>query len=168
MCVECRVWEQLRRRASCQTLTVDMAAAYASPRGGDRPASLPAPRNLPPVTNTTVNRELNHPAFQSIRVEQANASSATQRRLIHHPPRAHTVVTLSKLVTPQAVQQCLHFLYTGTIDQRCLELQVWTCDVFMYWHTDKHTYVHLSSHVQTIPSGQCILSIRWLSSHLIV
>ena len=35
-----------------------------------------------------------------------------------------TVVTLSKLVTPQAMQQCLQFLYTGTIDSRFCELQV--------------------------------------------
>ncbi|XP_026475203.1 rho-related BTB domain-containing protein 2 isoform X2 [Ctenocephalides felis] len=34
-----------------------------------------------------------------------------------------TVVTLSKLITPQAMQQCLRFIYTGSIDQRCLELQ---------------------------------------------
>ena len=35
-----------------------------------------------------------------------------------------TVITLSKLVTPQAMQQCLHFIYTGTIDSRFCESQV--------------------------------------------
>lgn len=31
---------------------------------------------------------------------------------------------MSKLITPQAMQQCLKFIYTGTIDRDCLDLQV--------------------------------------------
>lgn len=54
-------------------------------------------------------RELDHPAFQCIRNVQ---------------PEGQTVVTLSKLVTPGAMQQCLQFAYTGTIDRSALNLQV--------------------------------------------
>lgn len=35
-----------------------------------------------------------------------------------------TVVTLSKLITPQAMQQCLQFIYTGCLDKRYHDLQV--------------------------------------------
>lgn len=35
-----------------------------------------------------------------------------------------TVVTLSKLITPQAMQQCLQFIYTGNLDKRYQDLQV--------------------------------------------
>lgn len=57
-------------------------------------------------------RELDHPAFQCIRVVQ---------------PEGQTVVTLSKLVTPGAMQQCLQFAYTGTVDRSALNLQE-TCE----------------------------------------
>lgn len=35
-----------------------------------------------------------------------------------------TIVTLSKVITAKALQQCLMFIYTGTIDKEYLELQV--------------------------------------------
>lgn len=54
-------------------------------------------------------RELEHPAFQCIRSVQ---------------PEGQTVVTLSKLVTPSAMQQCLQFAYTGTVDRSALNLEV--------------------------------------------
>lgn len=38
--------------------------------------------------------------------------------------QTQTIVTLSKLVTPKAIQQVLMFIYTGTIDKEYLELQV--------------------------------------------
>lgn len=53
-------------------------------------------------------KELDHPAFQCIRNVQ---------------PEGQTVVTLSKLVTPCAMQQCLQFAYTGTVDRSALNLQ---------------------------------------------
>lgn len=53
-------------------------------------------------------RDLDHPAFQCIRNVQ---------------PEGQTVVTLSKLVTPTAVRQCLQFIYTGTVDRSALNLQ---------------------------------------------
>lgn len=54
-------------------------------------------------------RELDHPAFHCIRNVQ---------------PEGQTVVTLSKLVTPSAMHQCLQFAYTGTVDRSALNLQV--------------------------------------------
>lgn len=53
-------------------------------------------------------KELDHPAFQCIRNVQ---------------PEGQTVVTLSKLVSPGAMQQCLQFAYTGTVDRSALNLQ---------------------------------------------
>lgn len=38
--------------------------------------------------------------------------------------QTQTIVTLSKVITPKAMQQCLMFIYTGTIDKEYLELQV--------------------------------------------
>lgn len=53
-------------------------------------------------------KELDHPAFQCIRNVQ---------------PEGQTVVTLSKIVSPSAMQQCLQFAYTGTVDRSALNLQ---------------------------------------------
>lgn len=86
------MWEQLKRRASCQILPTS---------DRDKPIN--------------ASRELNHPAFQSIRITQVEGLQTANTQ---------TVVTLSKLVTPQAMQQCLQFVYTGTIDKRFFELQV--------------------------------------------
>lgn len=38
--------------------------------------------------------------------------------------QTQTIVTLSKMITPKALQQCLMFIYTGTIDKEYMELQV--------------------------------------------
>ncbi|XP_067013129.1 rho-related BTB domain-containing protein 1 isoform X4 [Anabrus simplex] len=95
-----RVWEQLKRRSSCQVLSTD-----TNKRLG-------------------MSRELNHPAFQAIRVEQVllycEGQDGSRGR---SSSTVQTIITLTKLVTPQAMQQCLQFLYTGTIDTRFSELQ---------------------------------------------
>ncbi|XP_033209942.1 rho-related BTB domain-containing protein 1 isoform X2 [Belonocnema kinseyi] len=88
-----KVWEQIKRRSSFQVLpTVD---------------------NQKKSTGAT--RELNHPAFQSIRVVVIENTSGVQQQA--------TVITLSKLVTPQAMQQCLQFIYTGSLDKKYHDLQ---------------------------------------------
>ncbi|XP_046383343.1 rho-related BTB domain-containing protein 1 isoform X2 [Ischnura elegans] len=96
-----RVWDQIKRRSSCQVLPSD-------------------------ARRVGVSRELNHPAFQSIRIEEV-IFHAYQCEGLDHKGRptssVQTVITLSKLVTPQAMQQCLQFLYTGTIDSRFCDLQ---------------------------------------------
>lgn len=52
--------------------------------------------------------DLEHPAFKSIKTVQQEGQ---------------VVVTLSKLITPGAMQQCLQFAYTGTVDRSQLNLQ---------------------------------------------
>ncbi|CAB0010649.1 unnamed protein product [Nesidiocoris tenuis] len=92
------VWEQLKRRSSCQVLTSTCNT---------------------PNLRVCANRELNHPAFTSIRVQQVEDMD-TQGRLT---ASLQTIITLSKLVTPQAMQQTLMFLYTGTIDSKFTQIQ---------------------------------------------
>ncbi|XP_071866674.1 rho-related BTB domain containing isoform X1 [Bombus fervidus] len=88
-----KVWEQLKRRSSFQVLpTVDN-------------------QKKPPGAT----RELNHPAFQNIRVCLTENTNGMQQPT--------TVVTLSKLITPQAMQQCLQFIYMGSLDKRYHDLQ---------------------------------------------
>ncbi|XP_026672539.1 rho-related BTB domain-containing protein 2 isoform X2 [Ceratina calcarata] len=88
-----KVWEQLKRRSSFQVLpTVDSQRKSAG-----------------------ATRELNHPAFQNIRVCLTESTNGMQQPT--------TVVTLSKLITPQALQQCLQFIYTGSLDKRYHDLQ---------------------------------------------
>lgn len=59
-------------------------------------------------------RDLHHPVFQNIRVVQVDDDGIIQLQ---------TIVTLSKVITAKALQQCLMFIYTGTIDKEYLELQ---------------------------------------------
>lgn len=61
-------------------------------------------------------RELHHPVFQSIRIFQIENGK-------HSFNQTQTIVSVSKLITPQAMQQCLKFIYTGAIDRECLDLQ---------------------------------------------
>ncbi|XP_014469538.1 PREDICTED: rho-related BTB domain-containing protein 1 isoform X3 [Dinoponera quadriceps] len=88
-----RVWEQLKRRSSFQVL--------------------PTMDNQRKTNGAT--RELNHPAFQNIRICLTENANGMQQPT--------TVVTLSKLITPQAMQQCLQFIYTGSLDKRYHDLQ---------------------------------------------
>lgn len=92
------VWDQLKRRSSCQVLTAC---------------------NNSPSQRICANRELNHPAFTSIRVQQCEDLDSQGKITTS----VQTVITLSKLVTAQAMQQCLQFLYTGTIDPKFTQLQ---------------------------------------------
>ncbi|XP_067209487.1 rho-related BTB domain-containing protein 1 isoform X3 [Linepithema humile] len=88
-----RVWEQLKRRSSFQVL--------------------PTMDNQRKTNGAS--RELNHPAFQNIRICLTENANGVQQPM--------TVVTLSKLITPQAMQQCLQFIYTGSLDKRYHDLQ---------------------------------------------
>jgi Rho-related BTB domain-containing protein 1/2 len=38
--------------------------------------------------------------------------------------QTQTIVTLSKIITAKALQQCLMFIYTGAIDKEYLEFKV--------------------------------------------
>ncbi|KAL0129667.1 hypothetical protein PUN28_001734 [Cardiocondyla obscurior] len=88
-----RVWEQLKRRSSFQVL--------------------PTMDNQRKSNSAT--KELNHPAFQNIRICMTENANGVQQPM--------TVITLSKLITPQAMQQCLQFIYTGSLDKRYHDLQ---------------------------------------------
>ncbi|XP_075160297.1 rho-related BTB domain containing isoform X1 [Haematobia irritans] len=57
---------------------------------------------------TDLHKDLHHPVFQNIRIVQVDDG-----RGIHFN---QTILTLTKLITPQALHQCLKFIYTGTID----------------------------------------------------
>lgn len=94
--------------------------------------------------SNSATRELNHPAFQNIRVCLVSlvfdvklrrllprrSTSLIRRRTVLQTENANgvqqpmTVITLSKLITPQAMQQCLQFIYTGSLDKRYHDLQV--------------------------------------------
>ncbi|XP_078033162.1 rho-related BTB domain containing isoform X2 [Augochlora pura] len=88
-----KIWEQLKRRSSFQVLpTMDNQRK-----------------------NAGATRELNHPAFQNIRVYLTESTNGVQQPT--------TVVTLSKLISPQAMQQCLQFIYMGSLDKRYHDLQ---------------------------------------------
>ncbi|XP_039293193.1 rho-related BTB domain-containing protein 1 isoform X2 [Nilaparvata lugens] len=95
-----RVWDQLKRRSSCQVLTSSQASIAANLKAGSR--------------------ELNHPAFTAIRVQQCECFDSLDKPA---SSSLQTVVTLSKLVSPYAMQQCLQFLYTGSLDTRSTQLQ---------------------------------------------
>ncbi|XP_046416352.1 rho-related BTB domain-containing protein 1 isoform X1 [Neodiprion virginianus] len=89
-----KVWEQLKRRSSFQVLpTMDN---HRKPTGGAM-------------------REFNHPAFQNIRISLIENSNNVQQQTI--------IVTLTKMITPPAMQQCLQFIYTGSLDKRYHDLQ---------------------------------------------
>ncbi|KAH8300381.1 hypothetical protein KR018_000825 [Drosophila ironensis] len=70
---------------------------------------------MEPKRSSDLYRELHHPVLQSIRL----VSVENQRGV----NGLQTIVTLSKLITPQALHQCLRFIYTGTIDKDCNNLQ---------------------------------------------
>ncbi|KYN23348.1 Rho-related BTB domain-containing protein 2 [Trachymyrmex cornetzi] len=101
-----KVWEQLKRRSSFQVL--------------------PTMDNQRKSNSAT--RELNHPAFQNIRLAIVPgdylSSNALQTENANGVQQPMTVITLSKLITPQAMQQCLQFIYTGSLDKRYHDLQV--------------------------------------------
>lgn len=109
-----RMWEQLKRRSSYQALpTVEPRKDFY--------------------------RDLHHPVFQSIRVVQVcNPFSRgwlpnlTQISFQMDEERnsiiqTQTIVSLSKVMTAKAMQQCLMFIYTGSIEQEFLQLEVIYC-----------------------------------------
>ncbi|XP_043866249.1 rho-related BTB domain-containing protein 1 isoform X2 [Drosophila mojavensis] len=62
-----------------------------------------------------LNKELHHPVLLSLRqVQMENQRGVSS---------VQTIVTLSKVISPQALHQCLRFIYTGTIDKDCSNLQ---------------------------------------------
>jgi hypothetical protein len=54
--------------------------------------------------------------------------------------QTQTIVTLSKVITPQAMQQCLKFIYSGTIDKEYLDMQV--SEIRLRLETKKHKNIY--------------------------
>lgn len=67
----------------------------------------------PAFAKTGVHKNLNHPLFQSISIEHSDNLANLCGR---NAPTVQTLVSLTKLVTPGAVQQCLKFFYSGSLD----------------------------------------------------
>ncbi|KAJ8684185.1 hypothetical protein QAD02_019977 [Eretmocerus hayati] len=88
-----KVWDQIKRRSSFQILP-----------------TIESQRKI-----IGASRELNHPAFQSIRVTVIENINGVHQQTI--------VVTLSKLITSQSMKQCLQFIYTGNLDKRYHDLK---------------------------------------------
>lgn len=65
---------------------------------------------------TDLYRDLHHPIFQNIRIVQMENSRGCNV--------AQTIVTLTKIITPQAMNQCLKFIYTGTVEKEFHNIQV--------------------------------------------
>lgn len=130
----CRMWEQLKRRSSYQALpTVE--------------------------PKKDVYRDLHHPVFQSIRILQVSQLVFPVTNFLRKPltylfhfqvdsnrnssfTQTQTIVTLSKVITPSAMHQCLKFIYTGTIDKECLDMQV---SVFQYSNVFCFMFVKIES-----------------------
>ncbi|GBP35633.1 Rho-related BTB domain-containing protein 1 [Eumeta japonica] len=82
-----RVWDQIKRRSSCQILPLS--------DGCKKPPDL--------------YREVNHPAFHSIRIVKCE-------KIQHAASSTQTIVTMSKLISQQVMRQMLNFIYMGAID----------------------------------------------------
>lgn len=63
-----------------------------------------------------LSKEPHYPVLQSLRLVQMENQRGVSS--------VQTIVTLSKAISPQALHQCLRFIYTGTIDKECSNLQV--------------------------------------------
>ncbi|GAB6031429.1 hypothetical protein CHUAL_009203 [Chamberlinius hualienensis] len=62
--------------------------------------------------NGTIYKDLDHPAFRSIEIRQGLSNHGTFQ----------TVVTVSPVISPSAMQHCLQFLYTGNLDVKSCNL----------------------------------------------
>lgn len=65
---------------------------------------------------TELYKDLHHPVFQNIRIVQLDNSRGVFVN--------QTILTLTKLITPQAMHQCLKFIYTGTVEKEFYNIQV--------------------------------------------
>lgn len=138
-CVSFRIWDQIKRRSSYQTLPTESKSSEGTAGGRNTRAKCETGRRKP----VDVYRELHHPIFQSIKVvhnplTQSETDKSKMRFtvgdhrcsnvLVRHPllsMASQTIVTLnSKVLSPSALEQCLKFIYCGSIDKDCLEIQV--------------------------------------------
>ncbi|KAG4075261.1 hypothetical protein HA402_003052 [Bradysia odoriphaga] len=91
-----RMWDQLKRRSSYQALPT-----------------------IEPKKQSDLFRDLHHPVFP----KYSNYSGENSPEKFSGINETQTIITISKLITPQALNQCLKYIYTGSIDKDCLNLQ---------------------------------------------
>ncbi|XP_048001664.1 rho-related BTB domain-containing protein 1 [Leguminivora glycinivorella] len=89
-----RVWDQIKRRSSCQILTLSDSC------------------KKPP----DLYREVNHPAINSIRVVKCD-------KIQHATSSTQTIVTMSKLISQTVMQEIINFVYSGTLDGTAFKQQ---------------------------------------------
>ncbi|XP_068625544.1 rho-related BTB domain-containing protein 1 [Battus philenor] len=89
-----RVWDQIKRRSSCQILPLSDNC------------------KKPP----DLYREVNHPAINSIRVVKCD-------RIQHATSQTQTIVTMSKLISQNVMQEIINFIYTGALDSNAFKQQ---------------------------------------------
>ena len=65
---------------------------------------------------TELYKDLHHPIFQNIRIAQVDNGRGN---LVNQ-----TIITLNKVITTQALHQCLKFIYTGSIEKELSNVQV--------------------------------------------
>jgi len=66
----------------------------------------------PTIAQVGQSRQLNHPAFQSVSIQQCEGLDLSGQPSLS----VQTIVSVSKLVSPAALRQALHFLYTGRLE----------------------------------------------------
>ncbi|XP_050681878.1 rho-related BTB domain-containing protein 1 [Leptidea sinapis] len=89
-----RVWDHIKRRSSCQILTLSDNC------------------KKPP----DLFREVNHPAILSIKVVKCD-------KIQHATSQTQTIVTMSKLISQNVMQEIINFIYTGVIDSTAFKQQ---------------------------------------------
>ncbi|RWS14053.1 rho-related BTB domain-containing protein 1-like protein [Dinothrombium tinctorium] len=67
------------------------------------------------IEKTTIQRPIQHPLFQMVSSE--SCANGEQYRKKSSTSAQQTVLSLSQLITKDALKQCLHFMYTGCIEQ---------------------------------------------------
>lgn len=81
--------------------------------------------------------------------------------------QAQTIVTLSKLVTPQAAHQCLKFIYSGSFDvdypnlKVCISLtfDTWLCFFISNLHTNQNINLENDSKLNQFSSHECTIFV---------
>ncbi|KPJ16330.1 Putative U5 small nuclear ribonucleoprotein 200 kDa helicase [Papilio machaon] len=106
-----KVWDQIKRRSSCQILPLSDSC------------------KKPP----DLYREVNHPAINSIRVVKCD-------KIQHATSQTQTIVTMSKLISQNVMQEIINFIYTGTLDSSAFKQQS---------HLDHRLHDHMNAEIVT-------------------
>lgn len=100
-----RVWDQIKRRSSCQILPLTDC--------NKKPQDL--------------YREVNHPAFHSIRIVKCE-------KFQHGTSLTQTIVTMSKLISQSVMMEIINFIYTGVIDHSAFKQEIRQASELLGFH----------------------------------